>query len=139
MAMDKRKRKFNRWRATLEYIHHVPEFFYDEKGRRRFVGPSFWLDNCFWDECIACPICRACIHEAFIDEEFKLICRKYENPPQLTWEGSLFQCDGYEPNKESRDYELVQKLLKRDDEARKLEEISYKIHSKYRKEKENRL
>ena len=87
------------------------EYYYDEEGNRYEIGPSF-IDGPTGGGILSCPICRACKHQT-TDEKYQPCCELLELIPYEIDMGYLYECELYDPDKNSMFYGLVQELMKR--------------------------
>lgn len=87
------------------------EYCYDKNGVRHEVGPSM-KDMPTGAKVISCPICRACLNQRQYEEHgYQPECAVLHPIPEDIDMGRVYQCEYYEADKDSFDYDLVKKLM----------------------------
>lgn len=92
----------------------MKEYYYNEKGVKHEVGSSMKLMS-DGAKCISCPICRACKNELVDVGKWTIICEKIGKIPKDIASGKKFKCKYFTEDKKSYDYDLVMKLIQKDE------------------------
>ena len=102
-------------------ISYRGEWF--QMSKRKF-SPSFWYDCPGFSKAVSCPLCHACKNYKIetLNKQgtitFEVSCTVlHQIPPDLR-KRKIFHCEHFIEDKQSRDYDLVMKLIKESQEAK---------------------
>lgn len=98
------------------------EYCYDKSGNQLEVGPGFKLVEGGEGDCLSCPICRACTHQIYNEEQYP-VCEVLNPVPEDIDMGYVFKCDHYEADKNSIDYKLVTALMEKGKSAETMDMV----------------
>lgn len=87
-------------------------------GKRKF-SPSFWYDGGSAIT-VSCTLCHACkkFEVGLLNGKGYTKCQVKGEIPLAIKKKKIFQCSDFDPDKKSRDYDLVMKLIKESQEAK---------------------
>jgi len=91
-------------------------------SKRKF-SPSFWYDGGS-AVTVSCPLCHACKNYKIetLNKQgtitFEVSCTVLSQIPHDLWEHKSFHCKHFVEDKQSRDYDLVMKLIKESQDAK---------------------
>lgn len=107
--------------GILDYYYDAKEhcyYYLNEDGTRQYTSAGFI--EMYGGECsiISCAICCACIHTKIAEEKlpeggvrWTRVCKVFGEIPKKIANIEIFSCEKFVPDKNSEDYDLVMKLM----------------------------
>lgn len=91
---------------------------------KRKYSPSFWYDCPGFSKAVSCPMCHACKNYKIetLNKQgtitFDVSCAVLPQIPHDLRKRKIFHCEHFIEDKQSRDYDLVMKLINESQEAK---------------------
>lgn len=109
--------------GVLDYYYDAKEhaYYYLDGDNKRWYTSAGFIEVYSGKRILAsCPICFACTHTKTIICSLpdgaitgKRICKVLNSPPQDVLDAVSFSCEKFTPDKSSKDYDLVMRLIKK--------------------------
>lgn len=106
--------------GIFDYYYDAKEhcyYYLDEDGNRQYTSAGF-IEIYSGNTSYTCSICCACIHTQIKEEQLSegsirwtRVCNVFDKIPKEIDYGEIYSCEKFEPDKNSKDYDLVMNLM----------------------------